>query len=123
MPRKQPREKTQLHYENDSDRYYIMNRSKKVYLFDKRFKNKDTPTKAYLKLLEQQLKSNKTAAYFLNNRALNTTQVISLLSRYDIDIPKYRRNVDKIRRTFQKHNNRIEFDIINNRDAFEDEKM
>ena len=99
-----------------------MNRSKKVFLFDKRFKNGDTPTKAYLKQLEQQLKDNKPAVFHLNTRALNTTQVISLLSKYNIDIPTMHTNVDKIRRTFNKYKNRIEFDVIDNRDVFDDEK-
>ena len=128
MPRRgtyrprQPKEKTLVRYDDESERHYIMHRSKKIYLFDKRFKNNDTPTQAYLKQLEQHLKDKVPAAYLLNSRALNTTQVIALLSKYDIDIPKFRNSVDKIRRTFLKHKNRITFDIIDNRSAFDDGK-
>ena len=38
--------------------------------------------------------------YLLNTKALNTPSIISLLSQYNVDIPKYHRDVDKIRSIF-----------------------
>ena len=50
-----PTDKTLVKSDNETERYYIKHDGKRVYLFDKRFKN-ETPTKAYLKLLEEVLK-------------------------------------------------------------------
>lgn len=104
------------------DRYQVMVNDKKAYLFDKRFKSTDTPTKAYLKSLEDHLTDDKPTAYYLNARALNSTQVVSLLSRHDVHIPILFTNVDRIRRTLLKRKKRIEFKIQDNRDAFNDER-
>lgn len=112
-----PKDKTLVKFDNETNRYYIKHDGKRVYLFDKRFKN-ETPTKAYLKLLEEVLKKNKSAIYHLNRKALNTTQIISLLSKYNIDIPKYHRSVDKIRRTLKQYKNKIDFEVINYQEAY-----
>ena len=40
--------------------------------------------------------------YLLNTKALNTPSIISLLSQYNVDIPKYHRDVDKIRSNLKK---------------------
>ena len=101
---KASKNKTLVQFDTTSDRSYIKHNGTKVYLFDKRFKT-ETPTKAYLKILEDVLKKNKSAIFHLNNKALNTTPIISLLNKYNIDISKYRKSVDKIRGTLKLYKN------------------
>ena len=99
MPR--VKQKTLVQFDNITNRYYIQPNSKKVFIFDKRTKL-ETPSKSYLRILEDTLKKGHTAMYLLNTKALNTPSIISLLSQYNVDIPKYHRDVDKIRRNFKK---------------------
>ena len=94
MPR--IKKKTLVQFDNITNRYYIQPNSKKVFIFDKRTKL-ETPSKTYLRILEDTLKKGHTAMYLLNTKALNTPSIISLLSQYNVDIPKYHRDVDKIR--------------------------
>jgi hypothetical protein len=97
MPR--VKKNTLIHFETDTNKPYINNASRKVYLFDKRTKV-ETPSKAYLRILEETLKAGHPALYHLNTKTLNSIQVIALLSRYDIDVPKYHNETNKIRRSF-----------------------
>ena len=100
MPR--VKQKTLVQFDNITNRYYIKPNSTKVFLFDKRTKI-ETPSKSYLRILEDTLKTGHTALYLLNTKALNAPSIISLLSQYNVDIPKYHRDVDKIRRIFLKN--------------------
>ena len=79
----------------------------------------ETPSKSYLRILEDTLKTGQTALYLLNTNALNTPSIISLLSQYNVDIPKYHRDVDKIRRNFKSLVQKTDFKVINYQEAYD----
>jgi len=93
-----------------------------VYLFDKRTKV-ETPSKAYLRILEETLKAGHPALYHLNTKTLNSTQVIALLSRYNIDVPKYHNKVDKIRRSFKQLQHKTVFKVVNLQKAYDNDSV
>ena len=61
--------------------------------------------------------------YLLNTKALNTPSIISLLSQYNVDIPKYHRDVDKIRSNFKNYVQKTTFKVINYQEAYDNKSV